>query len=133
MIIAHDAREILRGIIYISGVEGADDCAGPVTVFHRELRVNGEMDLRHLQILFQHRELRLERTQPNLHVEKHEPLYSARELKRVFYLVVRHPENIFPLLARGRLRDDRDVVDGRHRGRARVCRRPHLCRARELG
>ena len=45
-VFAHEAREILGGIIHVGGVEGADDRAGAVAEFHRELRINRQMNLR---------------------------------------------------------------------------------------
>ena len=117
---SYQARQVGRCRVDFFGIEGADFRAGAGARFHRKLRVNAQMHVRHGKESVQLRQFFLQRTQADLDVQNDDGVYFFCDGQRLFDLRPRHPLPVFIALPGASLCGDGDVMNSRHHGRQRV-------------
>ena len=110
----HDAGQEPHGVVDVGRVERADPPAREPAELHRELGVEGEVDVGPLEVLDQVRQLVGYRAVADLHVEEYDPAALLCPAQHLFDRLVGMAQPVLAAGARLSLGDGGDQVQCRH-------------------
>src|ERR1700754_2143061 len=104
--------QVVGDKIHIGRVHGPDNLTRLLASFHGELRVNTQMDVWHFKILFQLGYLSLYIAKADLDIQEDQGIDPGSDMQDRIYLLERHTQPVFSILARRTLSCYGDISIG---------------------